>query len=191
MVDPAFFDYAADAFIRAGLPTDPCLSEFGADFPDFLATFPPCASLVYIGDVARFEWAISRVSLAAKNPLLALAVIAEAGEAAADLRFVTDPTVRFFLARTRSTASGRRTSPTRRRKKFPSLPLSCIWSFAIQAALQIRRLSASTWRFRSSLALGDSLGAACEAALSVEPDFDLGAAIATVFAEGLIVGVEP
>ena len=29
-------------------------------FPEFLARFPPAASLAYIADVARLEWAVNR-----------------------------------------------------------------------------------------------------------------------------------
>lgn len=58
LVDPRFFGYAADAFIRRHPPAGPCLFEFGAAFADFLADFPPCRDLPYLPDVARLEWAL-------------------------------------------------------------------------------------------------------------------------------------
>ena len=58
LVDARFFAYAADSFIRAHPPTSPCLFEYGAALADFLEAFPACASLPYVGDVARMEWAM-------------------------------------------------------------------------------------------------------------------------------------
>lgn len=56
LVDPRFFGYCADAYIDARPPTRPCLFEYGSNFPDFLGSFEPCASLPYLPDVARLEW---------------------------------------------------------------------------------------------------------------------------------------
>jgi len=58
LVDARFFAFAADAFIRSKPPVSPCLSEYGAELPEFLAAFPACACLPYLPDVARLEWAI-------------------------------------------------------------------------------------------------------------------------------------
>jgi Putative DNA-binding domain len=58
LVDPRFFAYAANEYIPDHLPESPCLFEYGASFPDFLATFPPCRHLAYLPDVGRLEWAL-------------------------------------------------------------------------------------------------------------------------------------
>jgi hypothetical protein len=58
LVDARFFSFAADAFIRAHPPASPCLFEYGAELPAFLDGFPACASLPYLGDIARLEWAM-------------------------------------------------------------------------------------------------------------------------------------
>src|SRR5262245_5520911 len=39
LVDARFFRYVADVYIRQYPPAAPCLFEYGAHFPDFLATF--------------------------------------------------------------------------------------------------------------------------------------------------------
>jgi hypothetical protein len=59
LVDPRFFRYAADRFIRAHPPTGPCLFEYGAGLADFLAGFEPSRHLAYLPDVARLEWAMN------------------------------------------------------------------------------------------------------------------------------------
>src|SRR5262249_59736878 len=64
LVDRRFFGYAADAFIRRHPPAGARLGEDGADVPEFLAAFPPCAHLPYLPDVARLEWAVHRAPTA-------------------------------------------------------------------------------------------------------------------------------
>ena len=61
LVDQRFFAYCADAFIGAAPPVKPCLFEYGADLPAFLANFEPCVALPYLSHVARLEWDIHAV----------------------------------------------------------------------------------------------------------------------------------
>jgi hypothetical protein len=60
LVGDDFFAAAADLFIAANPPRAACLDEYGADFPEFLEQFPPAATLAYLPDVARLEWAVNR-----------------------------------------------------------------------------------------------------------------------------------
>src|SRR5271168_1539188 len=56
LVDPRFFAYAADQFIHEHFPTEPCLTQYGRNFPAFLEEFPAAAGVAYLSDVARLEW---------------------------------------------------------------------------------------------------------------------------------------
>jgi hypothetical protein len=58
LVDERFFGYAAAQYIQSHPPRGPCLFEYGASFPEFLAEFQPCRHLRYLPDVARLEWAL-------------------------------------------------------------------------------------------------------------------------------------
>ncbi len=91
LVDRRFFDYAANAFLRQHLPTSGCLSDYGGDFPSFLAEFPPTAEPKYLADVARLEWAIHKVLHAAALPPTTIATLgAQTGDPAQlKLRLVT------------------------------------------------------------------------------------------------------
>ena len=60
LVGADFFDRATRIFIEKEPPHGAYLDEYGAGFAEFLAQFPPAASLVYLPDVARLEWAVSR-----------------------------------------------------------------------------------------------------------------------------------
>lgn len=60
LVGGEFFAGAADAFISEHLPLSAYLDQYGGEFPDFLSRFPPAASLPYLVDVARLDWAVNR-----------------------------------------------------------------------------------------------------------------------------------
>jgi len=60
LVGADFFEGAAGLFIARHPPRSAYLDEYGADFPEFLRDFQPAASLVYLADVARLEWAVNR-----------------------------------------------------------------------------------------------------------------------------------
>lgn len=54
-----FFESAAAEFISANPPNGGCLDDYGRTFADFLAAFPPVATLPYLADVAKLEWAVN------------------------------------------------------------------------------------------------------------------------------------
>lgn len=59
LVGEVFFRGMAQGFIGQRLPTQPMLAEYGADFPAFVAGYEPAASLPYLADVARLDWALN------------------------------------------------------------------------------------------------------------------------------------
>jgi len=56
LVDSQFFNATAVSFIRRFPSLSANLGDYGVQFPDFLANFPPVAKLPYLPDVARLEW---------------------------------------------------------------------------------------------------------------------------------------
>src|SRR5262249_29130236 len=81
LVDERFFPYAAHEFIRRHPPARPCFAEYGAQFPDFLAAFPPCRELSSLADVARLEWLLSGAAKAEEAVPLAPARLASVAPA--------------------------------------------------------------------------------------------------------------
>ncbi len=67
LVGEEFFRYAANQYIHAHPSTSGNLHDFGGRFAAFLATFAPAATLPYLPDVARLEWAYHRVFHAAEH----------------------------------------------------------------------------------------------------------------------------
>jgi hypothetical protein len=59
LVGEEFFGAIARDFIAVEPPRAPCLFEYGAAFPDFIARHRACRSLPYLADAARFDWQIN------------------------------------------------------------------------------------------------------------------------------------
>ncbi len=53
-----WLEAALKKFVLEHPPQSACLADYGGKFADFLDSFEPAASIAYIGDVARLEWAI-------------------------------------------------------------------------------------------------------------------------------------
>jgi hypothetical protein len=191
LVDERFFAYAAHEFVRSAPPERAVLNDYGAGFADFLAAFPPCRALAYLADVARLEWLMARAATAADAaPLAAGALAGIAPEATPGLRLRLHP------------AWGYLASPW---------PVDRIWRAnrgagegdAIDLAeggvrlevarrdneVVMRALDEPAFAFRSALARGQTLEAAALAALVADPEFDLAAALASLFQDGAVAGV--
>ncbi|MEC7763885.1 MAG: DNA-binding domain-containing protein [Pseudomonadota bacterium] len=79
LVGERFFAAMATEFVRAHPPTTPMLFSYGGDFPAFLATFAPAATLPYLADIARLELALRRAYHAADALAVEAAALARPG----------------------------------------------------------------------------------------------------------------
>jgi len=92
LVGEEFFEALVPLFVQVEWPDSADLEAYGRGFPDFLQGFAPAASLPYLPDVARLEWAVSRALHAPEMPPIAPAQLAGlAGEALAQLRLAPQP----------------------------------------------------------------------------------------------------
>jgi hypothetical protein len=190
LVDDRFFENAANAFIQHHLPSSPCLVEYGDDFPNFLASFPPAASVDYLPDVARLEWAISRV-LHAPDP--------EAPIPLASLVTVRGDPAQIRLSMTAACRYVASPHPIDRIWQFnqPGMDPAEIPLDRRGAHLEVRRagglqltgLPPAVWTFRTRIADGAALGPAAAEALAIASDFDLARALGALFEAGLVVGL--
>lgn len=192
LVDERFFAYAADRYIQAEPPSGPCLFEYGAGFPDFLAEFPPCRPLPYLPDVARLEWAMQRALHAPDATPLPMHAIQGAGsELAASLTLRLDPSVSLLRSRYPIDRIWRANRPDVAEPGVVDLAEGPTW-------LEVRRhgddaifraLDPAVFAFRRALAVGARLAVATEGALGTDPAFDLGAALVALFDEGLPIAL--
>ncbi len=94
LVGSDFFAGAAARFIAAAPPRGADLYDWGDGFAAFLEAFAPTASLLYLADVARLEWAIGRALHAPDAPLLDVQVLARLATDRQDaLQFRAHPSV--------------------------------------------------------------------------------------------------
>lgn len=100
LVGAEFFRAMARVFVAAHPPKGPILAEYGAEFPDFIAAFPPAGGLPYLADTARLEAACLAAFHAADAPALGAGEFAAVPtEALADLRLAPHPAARLVRAR--------------------------------------------------------------------------------------------
>jgi hypothetical protein len=82
IVGDDFFEASAREFIGSNAPDSACLNDYGEQFPEFLVRFAPAATLAYLPDVARLEWAVNRALHAPDCTILDLRQLSTLGESA-------------------------------------------------------------------------------------------------------------
>lgn len=78
LVGAEFMTAMAREFARVHPPASPVMAEWGDEFADWLAQFPPVASLPYLPEMARLEQASRQALHAADAPVLSPEDIAQA-----------------------------------------------------------------------------------------------------------------
>jgi hypothetical protein len=171
LVGEEFFAGMARGFLESDLPQLPVLSEYGAGFADYVASFEPARGLPYLADMARLDWALN-------------------------LAFHTDPGATLDAAALGAVAPERLPSLRLRLANGISLlnapfPLDRIWAVSQpgasdekvemiegQTALLVRAdgfvaLQAGEAAFLTALAAGKALDRAAGAGVAADPGFDL------------------
>jgi len=187
LVDRRFFRYAADAFIRRHPPAGPCLGEYGADFPEFLAEFPPCAHLPYLPDVPRLEWAVHRAATA--PPAAALdreGLRAVKPGRMADVTFTLDPSLS-HLASPWPVERIWRAHQAEGQDLDVDMTGGGVW-LEVRATgdgVTVRSIESGTYALRDALGRGMSLGEAVEIALGSHPSLDVESEIISILDDNI------
>lgn len=168
LVGAAFFEGAAQIFAHAHPPRCADLNAYGAGFPDFLQRFQPAATLAYLADVARLEWAVNRALHAPEVPALDASTLAAVAPSDHErVCFVAHPSITMLRS---------------------SFPVDTIWRAVLQHdeaalaaidlgsgpvclivqrlgdAVEVERLHERAWRFATALLGGQALRAALDVA---------------------------
>jgi hypothetical protein len=172
LVGDDFFAGAASLFIAERPPRSACLDEYGADFPQFLARFPPATSVPYLADVARLEWAVNQALHAPDIAPLDLARLAALSpEDPACLRFVPHPSVGLVHADHPADAIWRAVIE-RDDQALSAVDLAAGPAWLLverrETGVEVHRLSAPEWRFMAGLCAGRPLQAALDASRDLE-----------------------
>ncbi len=91
-----YFAAVAALHLRAHPPRIRQIMLYGADFPDFLAGFPPLAHLPYLPDVARLELAIRHSYHSADSAPISPAALALPEDILLASRFTVAPSLRLL-----------------------------------------------------------------------------------------------
>jgi len=191
LVGAEFFEAAARDFIAGEPPRSSYLDEFGGAFAGFLERFAPAATLPYLADVARLEWAVSRALHAPDAEPLDLAALAAVPLAEqAGLRFAPQPSLALLQSRFPADAIWRAVLDEDE-AALAALDLSGrpAWLLVQRgpAGLELLRLDEPLWRFVHALCAGRPLGAA----LAEHRGIDAPAALAGLLAQGRLASFAP
>ena len=166
LVGIAFFDAAVREYIAVRPPQSSYLDDFGGDFADFLAQFPPARSVPYLPDVARLEWAVSRSLHAPDASALGAAEVGIVDPADHErICFQPHPSVSLVHSRFPVDEIWRSVLDSDdARLAAIDLDSGAVWLIVQrhESGIHVDRLDAHAWRFLDDLfagcALGDALG---------------------------------
>jgi hypothetical protein len=179
LVGADFFTAMAEQFVASHPPSHGWLSAYGADFADFVARYRPAADLGYLADVARIEWARTCAANAPDAPGLDLTTLARIDpEALEDLHLslhvaaslVYSPFPAFDIWRAHQHAGDDE------KLEHIDLAIGPQTTLVFRAAVLevgLAMLGPGDAAFLSTLAGHFSFGAAYQAAVLEEADYDL------------------
>ena len=192
LVGDEFFGAMAAVYIERNLPKSPVLLLYGAEFPAFIADFPPAAGLPYLADVAALEWAWHEAYHAEDAKPLPLAALADAASDAAQAVLTLHPSLRLA-------SSPHPVLTIWERHGARGEPGAIAFDGKGEDALvvrpnldvQVRRLLPGAVPFIRALGQGRSLLQACQLAAQQTGGFDLQVNLAGLMASGAIVAIGP
>ncbi len=172
LVGAEFFDGAAQCFIETEPPQSADLYLYGAGFADFLARFAPAASLGYLSDVARLEWAVNCALHAADITPLATECYAAIAEAdPAGLALVPHPSMTMLRLEYPADAIWRAVlSENDDALSAIELGAGPCWLLVERSAegVEVSRLREAEWRFTSALFVGETFATATDRAGTID-----------------------
>ena len=186
-----FVTSAARNFVHARPPGMPCIAEYGADFPKFLADVPGAAKVPYVRAFAEAEWHLGLVSVAIDYPPLALTALAPfPAETLADVALRLQPGLAYVSASWPIDELLRLHLCDAAPDRYVLEPAGVRLEISgARGEFRFDRLDEAEFAFRKALADGVSVGAAAELALGLDPNFAPGQALARLFAAELVTGV--
>ena len=188
--DERFFAYAAHEFISNRPPREARLSNYGAEFPRFLAGFAPCREFPVIAEMAALEWAIAGSLNEAEEPPAHISLINEAGPDGGRISLRLQPNLRFAMARW--PLVGVWADHKKENVEIAGPLKRSVSRVAISRHgedIQLLELEAPRFAFWRTLARGLPIETAAQRALARDPLFDLVHETVALFRSQLVTGV--
>jgi hypothetical protein len=178
LVGPEFFETAAQGFIEDNPPRSAYLDQYGSAFPDFLARFPAAASVVYLADVARVEWAVNRALHAPDATALDISPLLKLAQGDHDrVRFAPHPSLGLVRANYPADTIWRAVlAQDDAALAILDLTDAPVWLLVQRLAtgIDVKRLSEPAWHFTEALCGGRSLHAAVDVVSGIDVSTLLG-----------------
>jgi hypothetical protein len=182
---------AARAYVRLRPPEQPCIAEYGGDFPQFLAAHSRASSIPYLASFGALEWAVGQVSIATEPPPCPWATLSHLGpEQLTDATLSLQPGLRYARSTWRidelmtTYLSGAEPARFVLREANTLIEVR-----GARGNVRLARLDSPTFAFRSALAKAQSVSDAATVALDFDPAFDAGAALRSLAHEGLVAAI--
>ena len=188
--DERFFAYAAHEFISNRPPRQAQLSNYGAEFPRFLAGFAPCREFPVIAEMAALEWAIAGSLNEAEEQPAPISLIKEGGPDGGRISLRLQPNLRFAMARW--PLLGVWADHKKGNVEIAGPLKRTVSRVAISRRgedIQLVELEAPRFAFWRSLARGLPIETAAQRALARDPLFDLVRETLLLFRSQLVTGV--
>jgi hypothetical protein len=195
LVGADFFAQCAAAYVQREPPRSAYLNDYGAGLAACVAHDARAATLPYLADVARLEWAVSRALVAERLPAADLGALARVDAARQSrLCFIADPSVTLLALQTPADVIWQAVLAADEAGLAAVHPASALVHLLIErlgADLSVRRLPAAEWSFAQALCAGAPLGVV----LAAHPELDVQGQLALHLAEGRLcawhLGTEP
>lgn len=160
LVGADFFAALARDFAAATPPASAYLNEYGAGLAPFLCAYAPAASLAYLSDVARLEWAVScawhapdaprldahELAQLAREPLAGISFIAHPSVATLRLDYPADRIWRAVLERDEAAM---------RAIALSAGPVHVLVERDLEGQVQVSRLAPAAWKLTQRLISGE------------------------------------
>jgi hypothetical protein len=187
LVGEEFFAAMALAFVRQKPPHSPLLATYGDHFPSFIAAFEPARELPYLADVARIEAARTYAYHAADAVSVGADRFAKLdSNSVDDIRIDIHPSAGIVRSPYPIVTIWAMNSDEQELAPIDDWRREDALVCRPRLEVQVRALPPGGAAFLLALAAGRPLGAAAEAALADDPDFDLTGNLAGLIGSGLV-----
>lgn len=194
LVGEDFFLRMAGDFVRAHPPRRPELLAYGQEFPAFIADYPAAGTVPYLPDMARLELAWNFAYNAAdRDPLPPQALAAFLPEQLEGLRLTPHPSLRFVASNWPIMAIWQ----AHQTQGGPEAPIDLeaggdmLLVYRPRHDTLIRKIGSGAFAFVMTLAARQSLAAAVNSALEVEPDFNVAGELSALLSADLFAEAIP
>lgn len=174
LVGEEFFKATARAYIDHEPPRSPLLFLYGESFGDFLDNFPPAASVPYLGDIARLEFArLDAYHAEDKAPMAIDALSGLPPDQLGEVKFRLHPSMTLLSSRWALFSIWAASSDQGSGDKVKLEQAEEVIVVRPEYDVDVRRLPTGGYRFIKALDDGASLGEAAGLAAESSQDFNL------------------